>query len=200
VKLLHKAIVIGLSIIVLSGCALTQANLNVKYAEENARKGPLSSVNPLNIEVGEFIDKRPETGKIGYKRNGFGQQTAKIVTTQPVPQIIREAISTEFIKNGHLVTNVNRNILLSGTITSFWFDYQMNFWTIEFMGTVGVDLNVIDGKSGAVLLTRAYQGHYNEKSMGGLEGTWERVMSTALERMVQQMSTDNKLIQIIKAL
>ena len=68
------------------------------------------------------------------------------------------------------------------------------------MGTVSVDLNVIDGKTGATLLTRTYQGHYNEKSMGGLEGTWERVMNAALERMVQQMSTDNKVIQVFKEL
>ncbi len=35
-------------------------------------------------------------------------------------------------------------------------------------------------------VTRSYQGHHNEKSMGGVEGTWERIMNVALERMVQQ--------------
>jgi curli biogenesis system outer membrane secretion channel CsgG len=199
-KRLSIAIVIGLSILALSGCAFTQANLNVRYAEENAKKGPLSSVRPLSVEVGEFIDKRPETDKIGYKRNGFGQKTANIVTTKPVPQIVREAILIEFLKNGHLTGGPDNNVVLSGTITSFWFDCQINFWTVEFMGTVSVDLNVIDGKTGATLLMHTYQGHYNEKSMGGLAGTWERVMNTALERMIQQMSTDNKLIQVLKSL
>lgn len=199
-KRLSFVIVIGLSMLIMSGCAFTQGNLNVMYTEDNARKGPLSSVKPLNIEIGEFVDKRPETDKIGYKRNGFGQQTAKIVTIKPVPQIIREAISAEFLKNGHLLTSENKNIVIAGKITSFWFDVQMNFWTVEFMGTVSVDLDIIEGQTGTILLTRTYQGHYNEKSMGGLEGTWERVMNTALERMLQQMSTDNKLIQTIKAL
>jgi curli biogenesis system outer membrane secretion channel CsgG len=198
-KHLSMTIIIGLSILALSGCAFTQANLDIKYADASVKKGPLSSVRPLKIEVGEFTDKRSETDKIGYKRNGFGQKTANIVTTKPVPQIVREAILTEFLKNGHL-SGGDKNIILSGTITSFWFDYQINFWTVEFMGTVSVDLNVLDGKTGSVLLTRAYHGHYNEKSMGGLEGTWERVMNAALERMVQQMSTDNKLIQVLKDL
>lgn len=199
-KRLSTAIVISLSIFTISGCAFTQANLNVMYAEENVRKGPLSSIKPLNIEIGEFIDKRPETDKIGYKRNSLGQETANIVTTKPVTQIVREAISIEFLKNGHLLSGENRTIVLSGEITSFWFDSQVGFWTVEFMGTVSIDLNVIDSKTGAIMLTRTYQGHYNEKSMGGLEGTWERVMNVALERMVQQMSTDNKLIQVLKAL
>ena len=76
----------------------------------------------------------------------------------------------------------------------------MNFWTIEFMGTVNVNLNLTHGKTGAVLLTAPYQGHYNEKSMGGLEGTWERVMNAALERMVSEVSTDPKLLQVLKSI
>jgi Uncharacterized lipoprotein len=199
-KRLPLVIVLGLSILIVGGCAFTQGNLNVRYADDNTRKGPLSSVKPLNFEVGEFVDKRPETDKIGYKRNGFGTKTASIVTTQPVPQIVQEAMVTEFRKNGHLTTSNNKDLLLSGTITSFWFDYQVNFTTVEFMGTVSVDLDVTNGKTGSVMLTRAYQGHYNEKSLGGLEATWERIMNVALERMVQQMSTDNKLVQALKSL
>ena len=168
-KRLSIATVIGLAILTLTGCVYTQANLNVRYAEEDARKGPLSSVRPLNFEVGEFIDKRSETDKIGYKRDGFGQKTAKIVSMIPVPQIIQEAIITEFEKNGHIMFRDNRDILLSGIINYFWFDSQMNFWTVEFMGTVSIDLNVSDAKTGTVLLTRSYQGYYNEKSMGGLQ-------------------------------
>jgi hypothetical protein len=46
--------------------------------------------------------------------------------------------------------------------------------------------------------SRAYQGNYNEKSLGGLEGTWERVLNTALERMVHQIVTDVRLVQALK--
>jgi len=172
-----------------------QANLNVRYAEENAKKGPLSSVRPLHIEVGEFIDKRPETDKIGYKRGGFGEKTGKIVTTKPVPQIVREAILLEFLKNGHLIGKTDKDIILSGTITSFWFDLQY----VTGIGTISVNLNIIDGKTGATLLTRTYNGNYI-----GLPGPWDHgimnVMNVALERMVQQMGADNKLIQVLKSL
>ena len=199
-KHLPLVILISLLVLILGGWAFTQVNLNVRYAHDNARKGPLSSVKPLKFEVGEFIDKRPETDKIGYKHTGFGTKTATIVTTQPVTQIVKEAIVTEFQKNGHLMAGDHRDLLLSGTVTSFWFDYHVSFITIEFMGTVSVDLDVTNGKTGAIMLTRTYQGHYNEKSLGGLGGTWERIMNVALERMVQQMSTDNKLVQALEGL
>lgn len=93
-----KRILITLSLILFfgGGCAFTQANLDVAYNLEKAKKGPMSSLKPLNIEIEAFVDKRPETDKIGYKRNGFGQKTAKIVTKKPVPQIVREAFLAAF--------------------------------------------------------------------------------------------------------
>jgi hypothetical protein len=86
-----------------------------------------------------------------------------------------------------------------GDITTFWFEFQVNFWTVEFFGTSAVTLNVVDGKTGTTLLTRSYQGHYTEKSGGGLDGTWERVMNEALQRMVREVSTDLQLIRVLKA-
>lgn len=190
--------VLCLLVLFTSGCAFTQANLNVKYDSQNARSGPLSSIKPVVVDIQDFTDTRAEKYKIGHKRNGFGQQTADIVTEKPVPAIVKEAIAAEFSKNGHLVVDKDNTFAISGEITSFWFDTQANFWTIEFMGTVGIDLSVKAKGTGAVLYKQSYQGHYNEKSMGGLDGTWERVMNMALERMVRDVSTDNKLIAVLK--
>lgn len=186
------------SLVVLGGCAFTTATLNVGYTAADASRGPLSGVEATRVEIGPFVDKRPETTKIGYKRNGFGQKTADIVTTKPVPDIIREALAAEFRKNGHEVAAAERDLVLSGEVTEFWFDYQMNFWTVEFFGTSAIVLNVADGRTGATLLTRTYQGHYTEKSMGGLDATWERVMNEALQRMVREVGSDARLVQVLK--
>ena len=182
----------------LGGCAFTQANLNVAYDETKASKGPLSSVTPRQLTIGEFKDVRPERDKIGYKRNGYGMKTADILTQKPVPEIIREAVTAEFSKNGHLTAAKTPDIMLGGEISTFWFDIQINFWSVEFMGTVAVDLNVINAQTGASLLARKYQGHFNEKSLGGLDSTWERVMNTALALMIEEMSTDLKLMEILR--
>ncbi len=179
-------------------CAYTQSDLDVVYNLENVKRGPLSSLQPLNIEIAEFVDKRPERDNIGYKRDGFGNKGGKIVTNEPVPQIVREALITEFKKNGHhVVSGDKRDVYVSGRINTFFFDMQTG-WTIEFMGMVNVDLKVTKSKTGEVLLTRTYQGNYSEKCLGGLEGTWERVMSIALERMVRQASTDTELIEALR--
>ena len=68
------------------------------------------------------------------------------------------------------------------------------------MGTVSADVALRDLKTGAEVHSQSYTGHYNEKSLGGMDETWERVMNKALDRMVQQASTDPRLIQVLKAL
>ena len=106
-----------------------------------------------------------------------------------------------FKKNGHFIAiSKIKDISISGSITNFWFDTQMNFWTVEFMGTVSVDIKVVNGKTGDVLLTRIYQGHYNEKSMGGLEKSWEHVMNSALEKVIFEVGTDPKFIKALQSI
>jgi uncharacterized lipoprotein YajG len=191
-------IALGFFALAFSGCAFTPANLNVNYDSAAARVGPLSTVKSMTLDIQEFGDKRPDKYRIGYKRNGYGMQTADITTVKPVSQVVKEALVAEFSKNGHLIGPADSQLIISGDITSFWFDYQIGFWTIQFMGTVGIDLKVTDKATGDVLYSRSYQGHYNEESLGGLEGTWQRVMNTALEQMVRDVSTDSKLIDLLK--
>lgn len=194
IRLLY-IILLSLSI---GGCAFTQANLNVGYDEAKASKGPLSSIPSRQLAIGEFKDVRPERDKIGYKRNGYGMKTADIVTQKPVAEIVCQAVSAEFSKNGHFTNAKTPDLILAGQVTTFWFDMQLNFWSVEFMGTVAADLTVTNGQTGAPLLTRTYQGHFNEKSMGGLDATWERVMNTALASMIEEMSTDTKLLEVLR--
>jgi len=180
-----------------SGCAFTDATLKVRYDEALAARGPLSSVEPRRVEITPFADKRPEIDKIGWKKNSYGMKTATIFSEKPVPEVVRDALALELAKNGHLL-EPDPQVKLTGDVTEFWFHSNIGFFTIEFVGTVGITLNVVDGKTGEVVYFRAYQGNYNEKSLGGLEGTWERVLNTALERMMHQVVTDVRLVQALK--
>jgi hypothetical protein len=114
------------------------------YDEAKASKGPLSNIPARQLMIGEFKDVRPERDKIGYKRNGYGMKTADIVTQKPVPEIVREAVTAEFSKNGHATAAKTPELVLAGEVNTFWFDTQINFWSVEFMGTVSVDLNLTD--------------------------------------------------------
>jgi hypothetical protein len=175
---MFRAIVTGIIAALLAGgCAFSPANLNVSYDSTRAKAGPLSSVKPLKVEVGDFADKRPQTDRIGYMRNGFGMETAKVSTTRPAPEIVREAIIAAFNKNGHKVNGGEKDIVV----------------------TVDVNVVVQDGRTGRVLLSKEYSGHHNTALLGGYHKEMADVMNAALENLIDQISGDPKLIDVFRS-
>ena len=189
------ALLVGLGLAA-GGCAFTDATIKVAYAEPS--RGALGAVPPRRVELGPIQDKRPETDKIGYKRNGFNQKTAKIQTTKPVPEIVREALAAELTKNGHVVGGPDSELVLSADITEFWLDISVGMFTLDFVGATGLELRVTPRAGEGAPVARQYRGYHKETAMGGLEGTWEHVMNTALQHMMRELATDVRLAQALR--
>jgi uncharacterized lipoprotein YajG len=191
---------LGLAVVasvgLVSGCAFTDATIKVAYREPSP--GALATVPPRRVEIGPIQDKRPETDKVGYKRNGFNQKTAKIQTAKPVPEIVREALAAELAKNGHVVGGPDSDFVLSADVTEFWLDISVGMFTMDFVGATGVELRVSPRAAAGAPVTRQYRGYHKETAMGGLEGTWEHVMNTALQHMMREMATDVRLAQALR--
>jgi hypothetical protein len=98
----------------------------------------------------------------------------------------------ELRKNGHLLDSSDGQLKLSADVEDFWFDLQIGFWTLQFLGTTGMTLTVAHGRTGATLLSQRYQGSHKAERMAGYEGTWEEVMNAALERMMRDVATDSQ--------
>lgn len=188
-----------LLLMLVSGCAFSDAKLDVKYDESIAEVGPLSSVNPLKIKVEQLQDNRPFFDKIGDKKNAYGMDCADVVTTSPVPDVIHDAIVAMLEKNGHSVTDQDADIAISGVIETFWFESQMNFWTIEFMGTADVNLEFKEVSSEKVLLSKHYSGYHNEKLFSGYHKEMQMVMNQTLEDLIRSISMDNELLGVMQS-
>lgn len=183
-------LLVALTAAALGGCASTTPTLNVNYAEAQASRGPLSSVEPRRFDIA-VNDKRPDIARIGYKCNGL--KTGDILSSRPVPDIVRDALVVELQKNGHLLAKDGQELSLAVDVTEFWFDLNI--------GTVGMTLTVADRRTGALLLTQRYQGTHWERSVfyvGTCEGAMN-AMNAALERMIRDLATDPKLVQALKA-
>jgi uncharacterized lipoprotein YajG len=188
---------VALAALALGGCA-SRKILDVGLKPTDAGHGPLGSAPPVTVRVAELTDKRPEPERIGYTKNTFGGRSADLVTGRPVPAIVRDAIVAEFAASGHRV-GPDADILVSGTITAFWFELSTGGGSFELTADVGADVTLSDGPAGRLLLTRAYRGHYAEKTTAGaLESTWQRVMNTALQRMVREIASDPGLLAALR--
>ena len=54
-----------------------------------------------------------------------------------------------------IVLGTRRACLRWCEVTNFWFDTNIGAFTLEFVGAVGVVLNVVDARTGGTVLSRS---------------------------------------------
>jgi hypothetical protein len=192
-----KSVVLMSVIVVLQGCAFSVARLNVGARPEANFKGPMAQVAPKTFEVKPLTDARADKARIGWKKNGFGTNTADILTTRPVTDLVAEGIRAGLQQNGQK-NGVPSDISIGGSVTRFWFEFKPNFWTIEFTGNVECDLEFVSAQTNSVVYKSRYSGTYTKKTGGGMEATWTEVMDASLEKVVEDIMFDANLIEELK--
>lgn len=133
-------------------------------------------------------DERQDKVRIGFKRNGYGMKTADIHSEKPVPEIVRDALQEMLRKNGHSIGGANEKVALKATVTNFWFDYKTGFWTVEFIGNTQIEVSLVNQQTNETVFNEKFEGYYSEKSGGGLNKTWQRVMNAALNDLIQKIN------------
>jgi hypothetical protein len=89
-------------------------------------------------------------------------------------------------------------IQIVGTVDRFWFDMDVNFWTIKFIGEVACTLDFIDPQTKQSIYKSKYAGSYNEDKAGGLEKTWTEVMGKALDKLIEDIILDEALADAVR--
>jgi uncharacterized lipoprotein YajG len=185
-----------LAVVLIQGCAFTTARLNVAARPNTDFKGPISQVAPTKFDVQALTDARSDKARIGWKKNGYGSNTADILSTRPVTDLVAEAIRAGLQQNGHTLA-LPADITVSGSVTRFWFEVKPNFWTIEFTGNVECDLQFVRAGTNREVYKSRYSGTYTRKTGGGLEATWTEVMDASLEKLVEDIVFDANLIEAL---
>jgi curli biogenesis system outer membrane secretion channel CsgG len=191
-------VILLLSIVLIQGCAFTTARLNVAVRPNTDFKGPMSQIAPAKFDVQALADDRSDKARIGWKKNGYGSNTADILSTRPVTDLVAEAIRTGLQQNGHTIS-LPADIVVSGSVTRFWFEVKPNFWTIEFTGNVECDLRFVKAGTTQEVYKSRYSGTYTRKTGGGLEATWTEVMDASLENLVEDIVFDANLIEALNS-
>jgi Uncharacterized lipoprotein len=191
-------VILLLSVVLIQGCAFTTARLNVGVRPNTDFKGPISQVAPTKFDVQALSDERSDKARIGWKKNGYGSNTADILSTRPVTDLVAEAIRTGLQQNGHTIS-LPADIVISGSVTRFWFEVKPNFFTIEFTGNIECDLQFVKAGSTKEVYKSRYSGTYTRKTGGGLEATWTEVMDASLEKLVEDIVFDANLIEALNS-
>ena len=191
-----KTICLLLVLALTQGCAFTTARLKIAVRPDTSFKGPLSQVAPIKFDIKPLEDARSDRARIGWKRNGYGKNTADILSTRPVTELVAEGIRAGLNQNGQTV-GIPSDVNISGSVTRFWFEVKPNFFTIEFTGNVECDLEFVSNRTNTLVYKSRYSGTYTKKTGGGLEATWTEVMDASLEKLVEDIVFDANLIEAL---
>ena len=187
-----KKLVVIAAILMIQACAFTDATLKVEHDDAINITGPISTAGGIAFSAPQLEDARLDKARIGWKKNGYGMNTADITSEQTVDVIVENAIIDAINDNGHSVAE-DGQIRITGTVDRFWFETDVNFWSIEFIGDIQCTLDFIDSTTSTSIYSSNYSGTYKEKTAAGYVKTWTEVMSKAIDKLIEDIVFDEDL-------
>src|SRR5688572_28246726 len=185
-------------VVVMQGCAFTEAKLDVHANQDVKVAGPLGDVESIRFSSPQLDDARLDKARIGWKKNGFGQNTADISSKEPVDQVVEKAVAKALTDTKHNVGSAG-GVEVVGTVDRFWFDFDANFWTVRFIGDVQCTLDFVDAQTRQSIYKSKYSGTHSEEKAGGLEATWTMVLNKSLDKLIESIVLDDELAAALNA-
>lgn len=182
----------------LQACAFKDSVLDVHANPATKVAGPLGDIKPVSFSTPQLDDARLDRVRIGWKKNGYGQNTANITSTTPPDQIVENAVTKALTDTNHKV-GPGGDVKVVGTVDRLWLDFDINFWTVKFIGDVQATLEFVDSRTNQSIYKSKYTGSYNEDKGGGLEKTWTEIMNKAMDKLVESIVLDEGLANALKS-
>ena len=193
-----KKLIIILAVALIQACAFTDTTLSIQHSLDKTFKGPISDVDSTRFVITSLQDQRTQKERIGWKKNGYGQNTADILIDKPATEIVASGIADALTKNGHSSVEQDGDVRIEGSVDRFWFETDPNFWTVEFSGDLKCTLDFIDNSTNESIYKSDYSGAYRQKTGGGFKDTWTSVMQEALDNLIENIMFDEDLAEALE--
>ena len=172
-----------------AGCARNQ-RLDVGYPEAGVNRALLASVPPQRVGISPVVDRRLDTSRIGSLPN----DGRAMVTRRPVSDIVRDALTVEVNRNGHVVLPDAQDVVLAAEVEEFWLDVVVGRSHVQYVGKVVLALAVVDGRNGETLFTRHYAATKRREADADAKDVAREVMDAALARTLHDFATDPQVV------
>ena len=125
-------------VVLAHGCVFDDVHIPMTIPQDETLTGYLSDVASRDFTAVKIIDAREDRTRIGFRRNGFGQETADILSDEPVEIVVQRAVETMLANNGHKLAD--SGIQVTGAISAFWIEQDWNYYDTEFIARIECEL------------------------------------------------------------
>ncbi len=188
---------------ILGGCASMDAHVTPVYTVEPGKKSPLSTIQPLTVAI-QVEDQRNqfELDRLGNKKNGYGQNMAKVIPDKAPADILRDALRAEFEANNHKVVApevTQADALLKVGLKRFWSEATIHFFDIEMVSTLETDVGILNGTSQDKLSSKPLTSTFRDSRQYAGDGAFEDSLKGALLEYVRTFSRDPAVLDALKS-
>ena len=186
----------------LSACA-SNITVTPKYQASKKANTPLASVSTVKVKLQNFEDVREQQAEsilVGRREAAFGVPMGDVFSERPTFEIVRDAVKTELISNGHRIVSNKEDISIKGKIRKFWVrtDVTALYW--DLVGEVSIVLEISSPAHRSPVLLGPYSGKNIERTyINPSKEIATRVLVKSLESAMHAMSSDRKLTRVIRA-
>jgi uncharacterized lipoprotein YajG len=194
---MKKAALIGLlyfSILLFSGCALTQETVTLSYTPQIS-VDKIAGADSVMVKV-EVSDVRTIRDKVSCKKNGYGMEMASIVATNDVAQTLQKAIEAELVSRGFSRGDV---VLVFAELQKFYNDFKSGFWSWTALSEVTMNIQV-KKKDGSILFSKVISAEGKNEGIQLASGENARIaLDEALKNSVAMLMSEKAFINAIIA-
>ncbi len=188
-KHLSKALWLLLLAQVLTGCALTRDEIVLNYTIRGGRD-KVPGASDIKVEVA-ITDQREIRDVVGRKINGWGMETAGILSTNDVVKLVQNAIGNELEMRGFAR---GQGVVVNGELTKFYNRFKLGFWASDSIAEIILNIQ-IKGKDGSILFSKNIVAEGLEPNIQIAAGHNAKAsLENALAKAMEQLFQDAALI------
>lgn len=191
----------GMMLALLTSCA---GNMVIRpdYHPPLAADAPLATVPKLRVRLLDFLDRREpptDASRVGRRESAGVASMVDVFSERAVSQVVRDAVWTELVRNGHRVVNSDEDVVIRGEVSRFWVGTETTGLAWDVSGEVSLSLRVTYPEPGSPTVIRSYVGKNVERTYltPGKE-IMTRPLARSLGDVMTSMSADRELLAALR--
>ena len=139
---------------IFTGCALTEDKIDIPY-QGRGNITVVQGADKINVEVKNEDKRTVFKDRVGAKKNGYGMEMAKIVSSNDVAKTFSDAVLFELENLGF--KNGTGGKVVKVELIRFYNDFKMGFFAGDAVADGLINIVVTNGKN-EVIFTKSYEG------------------------------------------
>lgn len=155
--------------VLLTGCAFGRDRISLSYVPQTTA-ARISKADAIAVNV-YVTDHRPRKDRVSSKKNYYRMETARIIATNDVADLLKNAIETELTNRGFSLAGNSVNVLVD--LQNFYCDFSFGLTFFEAIAEVTMKVQV-EASNKRLIFSKTVEGSCIDAKAGSSSGKYAK--------------------------